>query len=366
MVAMGMGRFAFTPILPNMQAEAHFSNGLAGLMASLNLLGYLVGALAGGRVPPAWRNAAYRAGVIAAVATLAAMALPLGVAGWTAVRLAAGLASGVMFVLATAFVLENGAATGPTGAALHFAGIGLGITLSGIIVQCDPEWHREWMELAALGVVLAIPAWRLSSHPLLPADHPTRSGANAPRSLIGILTLAYCLEGLGYIVSGTFLVSVLRGLPEAAQLGPLAWVIVGLAAAPSVLMWARLGRRIGPWRALAVAYVVQTVGVALPLAGGAAAALVSAVLYGGTFAGIVSLSLSLAAALEPAVAGRATARITVLYGIGQALGPLLAGLMAGGAAGFALPLAAAAAVLAAAAGLSMVGHALAIKAARVG
>ena len=44
-VAMGIGRFAFTPILPMMQQDFAMSLGEGGWLASANYLGYLVGAL---------------------------------------------------------------------------------------------------------------------------------------------------------------------------------------------------------------------------------------------------------------------------------------------------------------------------------
>src|SRR2546430_13524654 len=44
-VAMGIGRFAFTPLLPMMQDDAGISLAQGGYLASANYLGYLAGAL---------------------------------------------------------------------------------------------------------------------------------------------------------------------------------------------------------------------------------------------------------------------------------------------------------------------------------
>src|SRR3546814_16415570 len=47
-VAMGIGRFAFTPLLPMMQNDAGLALTQGGWLASANYLGYLIGALAAG------------------------------------------------------------------------------------------------------------------------------------------------------------------------------------------------------------------------------------------------------------------------------------------------------------------------------
>ncbi len=357
LVAMGLGRFAFTALLPAMQAEAGFGDADAGLMASLNLAGYLAGVFWAGRAAPTARPILFRAALAVAVLCIAGMGLPLGLWVWDGLRLAAGLSSGLLFVLATAFVLERGAATGPTGAALHFAGVGTGIALSGLVAQLLPDPRLAWGFLAVVALLLALPANGV------PGESLRRSGAGptaAPRlrwsGLFLLLFVAYALEGLGYIVTGTFLVAILRRLPETAHLASFAWILAGLAAIPSPLVWTRLAHRFGAWATLAVAYLVQAIGILLPLTGSPAAALVSAVSYGFTFIGITGVSIALAARLQPGAAARATALVTIGYGVGQVIGPWAAGLVATGASGFALPLIGAGAVVAGSALLSAAGH----------
>ncbi len=350
---MGIGRFAFTPLLPPMQAEAQFSDAAAGLLASINLFGYFAGALAAGRIAHERREAAYRVGLAIAVLADLLMAAPLGVPGWCVVRAAAGVSSGVIFVFATAFVLERRGNT-----ALHFAGVGCGIVICGLVAAFVPAWQNAWLVLAGIAFSLALPAAFLSGAPLSVSGGPLMPRRKLTWSWTFFwLTAAYTLEGLGYIVNGTFLVAILHNLRETAGLGPLAWIFVGLGAMPSAWIWGRLARQFGGWRALSAAFACQAFGMILPFAGGAPATLMAAVLFGGTFVAIAGLSLTLAARLRPAQAGQAIALLTIFYSVGQAIGPLLAGLAAEAAKGFTLPLICAAVVVAIAGVLSLVGEA---------
>lgn len=357
MLAMGIGRFAFTPILPDMQARNGFSDADAGLMAGLNLFGYLLGALWAGRAPRAGRGAVFRAALLVAALCVALMGVTLGLTGWHMVRFAAGVSSGLIFILAAAFVLERSLALGRP-SVLHLAGVGIGIALTGLIAGLEPNWQPAWQVLAGISAILALAAWPLGRAGPAPPPHATAAPAAQAaghRLALPVLAAAYTLEGFGYIISGTFLVSLLRRLPETAEAGPLAWVIVGLAAAPSVFFWAWLSRRIGHWWALAFAYLLQAVGFVLPLTGNAALALISGATLGGTFVGIVGLSFALGATLRPGAAGRTAAFLTVLYSVGQIIGPLLAGFLAGAQGSFTAPLLAAAAAVGGACVLAVIG-----------
>jgi predicted MFS family arabinose efflux permease len=348
-IAMGIGRFAFTPLLPPMQAEVQFSDASAGLLASFNLFGYLAGALLGARIPHGRREATYRAALAVAVLADLLMAAPLGVPGWSLIRAAAGISSGIIFVLSAAFVIEHRGAL-----ALHFTGVGIGIALSGLIAALVPAWQTAWLVLAVLSFVLAMFAGRLTGV-ALPAGQPHVRRPLAWDAAFFWLITAYGLNGVGYIVSGTFLVAILHSLPQTAKLGPLAWIIVGISAIPSTLAWSRLAGRLGSWHALAAAYAAQAIAIVLPFAG-VVATLVAAVLFGGTFVAITSLSLPLAARLRPAQAGQAVALLTIIYGLGQAIGPPLAGFAADATKSFTLPLLCAAAIVALGGLLSLAGE----------
>jgi len=327
--AMGIGRFAYTALLPPTQRALEAGDGVAGLLASLNLAGYLAGVLWARQLAASpRRSAALRAGLGVTVLATALGALTTSVAAWAALRLAAGVASGLTFVLASAIAIEAAAPA----AGLLYGGVGLGMALSGAVAALVPErlgFGLPWLALGGAAALLGAPAWfRLAPVP----PPPLRAGAPSashPGMGFARLAAAYFLEGLGYIVSGTFAVAAVRRTPGLEALAPWTWVLTGVAAAPSALVWSGLGRRLGVRRALALAHLVQAAGMALPAASRTpAAALAGAGLFGATFVGIVTLAMLAGRALAPASPGRVVGTLTAVYGVGQMLGPLLAGALA--------------------------------------
>ena len=151
-----------------------------------------------------------------------------------------------------------------------------------------------------------------------------------------LLCAAYLLEGCGYILAGTFLPAIVEDFSGLRGLGVGSWILVGFAAAPSTMLWARAARRVGHVRALFLAYLAQTVGVVLPALSGAAwAAAASAALFGGTFVGIAALTLTYARqVVGTRRGGLAIGFLTAAFGVGQVLGPLVAAALAEGPGGF--------------------------------
>jgi predicted MFS family arabinose efflux permease len=90
-VAMGIGRLAYTPILPAMQATFGLSNGMSGALASSNYLGYLVGAILAAVVPSTRRQTLLlRASLIVVVLTTCLVAFTTEFWVWMAVRFVGG------------------------------------------------------------------------------------------------------------------------------------------------------------------------------------------------------------------------------------------------------------------------------------
>jgi MFS family permease len=327
--AMGVGRFVYTPILPLMHAQAGLSASAGASLATANYVGYLVGALAGIGVPRLVRSrAVFRSSLILLIASLVAMPLTHAVAAWWALRLLAGVASALVFVIAASSLLSHLRGHPAHLPGWGFGGVGAGIALSGVVVlilRSAGDWRSAWWASAALAAVLAIGSWTLRPEPSpLPIAASARDArpASRPRThrWFSALFACYSLEGVGYIIAGTFLVAAIEQTSP-GWIGSGAWVLVGLAAVPSSAFWAWLSRRWARPDLLLAALVVQAVGIALPaVIGGVAAALISAVLFGATFLGIATIALAAGAHLQ---FPRSVALLTVGYSVGQILGPLV-------------------------------------------
>ncbi|MEV7323411.1 YbfB/YjiJ family MFS transporter [Streptomyces sp. NPDC093970] len=320
---MGVGRFVYTPILPLMHAQAGLSASAGANLATANYVGYLVGALAGTLAPALVRSrAVLRGSLVTLTATLAAMPLTHSTVLWEVLRLLAGAASALVFVVAVASLLHHLRAHPAHLPGWAFGGVGAGIALSGLLVLAlrpVADWRAAWWAAAALAAVLAAASWNLRPEETPAAPVPgTRATARTHR-WFGALFVSYFLEGVGYIVAGTFLVAAI-GQGSPGWVGSGAWVLVGLAAVPSSALWARLGRRWSRPGLLLCALIIQAAGIALPaVAGSTAAALGSAVLFGATFLGVSTLALATGAHLR---FPRSVALLTAGYSVGQILGPL--------------------------------------------
>ncbi|RPH66057.1 MAG: YbfB/YjiJ family MFS transporter [Burkholderiales bacterium] len=367
-LAMGIGRFAYTPMLPPMLDEAGLTLSAAGLVASSNFLGYLIGALLATRAVFArHRVGGLRAGLLLSVLTTAAMALDIGAPGWGAVRLASGIASAFVLVFTSAIVFEIAAREGrPMLGSLLYAGVGAGIALSALLVFVgrDAGWSAAllWWALAGLAALLAIAPWHRLDRPPSAALPPRASHgrASADRRALNRLVWSYGCLGFGYVITATFLVVMVRRMPDARLLEFWTWAVVGLAGAPSNWLWAKIAARTGVYAAIVAAFVLEAIGVALAAAGQSVAALlVGATLLGGTFMAITALGLGTARELAPDRPDQTIARMTVAFSVGQIVGPAIGGWLAERTGSFTAPSWMAAAVL-------LLGAALAEAAARSG
>ncbi len=362
LLAMGIGRFGYTALLPQMHEQGWLTVHDGALLAAANYLGYLLGAVWAALSRRADSSRRLLIGLVVSVSTTWVMGamgqLDLGLAVWCGVRGLAGVASAFVYVYSTGIVLRRLAELGGAGwSGVHYLGVGAGIAVSALVAQAmlgHGSAAEGWYGLGAIAAVAAlasasrlVPAGRLalSAHEAAAIDR----GAAADRPL-GWLAAAYGVAGFGYIVNMTFLPLMLRG-GETADSALGGWLLVGLAAMPATVLWMWLASRWGSYPALITCTLLQAVGVALPvLVAGTPAALIGAVLLGGTFMGIAGLAQWLARVPDPERSARRIGLITALYGGGQIAGPALVALLGRGE-DFRIPVLAAAAALLAGAAL---------------
>ncbi len=359
-IGLGMTRFAYTAILPSMKIQLGLSPLQAGYLATANLSSYVLGSLL--PIWFAWQKRAVSPGtllwfgwIMALVFTLT-MALPnqFGL-GMLLSRALAGVSGALLMNAASAMVIRAAHESGKHQLiGIHYGGVGCGIVLSSLCVivleSQQANWASYWLVHGALIALLILPsllvllASRLnqghqqhannvhssSAHHL--GNQTTRVPRTAWYALIWLLA-AYFFAGLGYIVSATFLPLIAKSTPALANDATASWLVFGLAAIVSNVLWMKLSYCWGLLRTLGIAYAVQAAGVMLPVFSSSVIALYgSGLLLGGTFMGIVALGNTLACQLLPParahLAAYSVAAMSAIHGLGQTIGPYIAGMLA--------------------------------------
>lgn len=337
LLTFGVARFAYTPLLPLMQQQAGLGLAEGGWLAALNYAGYLCGALISSQISDlVLKDKLYRIGLVVAIVSTVMMGLTTDPLLWMVSRFIAGLSSAAGMLFGTGLILnwlirhnhrpELG---------IHFAGIGLGIAGCALAVWLMGgwlDWREQWFAFSAIACVLIVPA--LAWLPAPDTSRVTKSGEtmhdNPPSPLfLRIFMAAYFCAGFGYVISATFIVAIVNGLPGLAGQGGLAFLVIGLAAAPAAFNWDLIARYTGDINALILAAVLQIVGIILPVAvGGLIPTLFGALLFGGTFIGMVSLVLTMAGRYYPTRPAKMMSKMTLSYGVAQIIGPAMVGWLA--------------------------------------
>lgn len=336
-LALGIARFAYTPLLPIMQHQAGLGVVAAGWLAAINYVGYLGGALIASLISDmVLKDRLYRIGMILAILSTAMMGLSTDFTVWALSRFVAGFSSAAALLLGSGLIMnwlirhDHRSELG-----IHFAGIGLGIACAAAAVSLTNnwlDWRQQWYALTALGCLLVVPA--LAWLPAPDRSTVTRTGQamhDVPPSplFLRLFTFAYFCAGIGYVVSATFIVAIIDRIPGLDGKGALVFLVIGLAAAPSCIAWDLIARRIGKLNALIAASMLQIVGILLPVwTHGSAGAFAGALLFGGTVMGIVSLVLTMAGQYYPTRPAKMMGKMTISYGAAQIIAPAITGSLA--------------------------------------
>ena len=333
-VAMGIGRFAFTPLLPLMVREGQLDVAAGGWLAAANYVGYLVGAMSAARLGwPAARLT--QVALLGTAALTAAMALPLPPLGWAVLRGLAGVASAWAFVGTSVWCLAALAARNAAGwSSAFYAGVGAGIALAGLhcLAGSAAGWSAAalWWQLGGVAFVLAcgvLGLLRRLPAPVAPAAAPPASRPGSDSVSRGLVA-CYAVLGFGYILPATFLPVMARSLVPDPSVFGLAWPVFGATAAASTLLAARVLRRASRLQVWSWSHALMGLGVLLPsvwLSGWTIA--LSALLVGGTFMVVTLAGVQEIRARHPATATAAVGRMTAAFALGQIAGPVLSSLL---------------------------------------
>ncbi len=344
-VTLGLVRFAYALLLPAMRDDLGWSYALAGGINTANAAGYLAGALLA--APITYRFGVRRsfvAALLVAALALLASGLPTLYVAHVLLRIVAGVGGAVAFV--SGGVLAAHATSGRPGEpsastvlGLYYGGGGTGILISGLAVPALLEfgpvepaaWRIGWVGIGVISL-LALVVAGLAARRLPEEDAATEEEAQHENESSTIWPLApaltaYFLFGAGYIAYMTFVVAFLRDRGAEALEVSIFWALLGIAAMVSAPLWGPVIEGFRGGRALATVTAAVAAGAILPLVSdNSGVALASAVLFGGSFLAVVTVTTALVRRSLLARAWPAgIAAFTILFATGQCVGPIASG-----------------------------------------
>lgn len=329
-LTVGIARFAYTPFLPLMLNQTELTTFGGGWLATFNYIGYFIGVLLISQINDLHlKFRFYRFNLIIAVLTTIAMGLSTNILVWSLLRILAGISSTAGIIIAAGFVMswlkqhEFKAQLG-----LHFSGLGLGIAIPGLLIvfmNHHFDWASQWIIMGLFGLLFFIPAWLWMPAPdnnQKPLSSQTKSPS---KRWMYLMVAAYFCAGVGYVISATFIVAILENMPALKGQGDWIWVLLGLAAVPSCIIWDSISTKLGEVKTLILSYVILLISIIIPaVSSGLIFNIIGAFLFGATFAGVVSLMLVFIGHKFPANPAKAMAKLTISYGIAQITAPAIA------------------------------------------
>jgi predicted MFS family arabinose efflux permease len=330
-IAMGVGRFAFTPILPMMLHDGVLDLSRAGGLATANYVGYLVGALAAMAVPRRWDHTfVIRLTLVSTVLLTALMSAPYAEAR-VALRFLAGVASAIGFVFTSGWCLAQLSGTGSSIGSAIFTGPGAGIAASGLAASgmtlLGLSGSTAWLVFAALSAAISAVIWKTFGKNSKPSDvysvgTSTRASGKVPKSEMPLFAIAYGLAGFGYIITATYLPVIAKNSIPGSPLLTVFWPLFGVAAVVGSLLAARVPHSADVRLHLIAAYLVQAVGVALSVVWqGAMGLAVSSILVGLPFTAISFFAMNEVRRIRSTHHARYMGLLTAVFAIGQIIGP---------------------------------------------
>jgi MFS family permease len=329
-IGVGVARFAFTSLLPPM-LEDYLSVSFAGVLASVNYVGYLAGSIFAVFIKDINTKVKFfRMGMFLCIVTTLILGISTNDTLWLVSRILAGFGAAMALVVGSAIVMSKLNIPNKTKAmGIHFSGIGFSILISDLIVRgvfyFNGTWTSSWIALTIFAFIVSIYSMYILSYDKKVKQNIVKHKID--KSLFSpfviLLIIAYFCEGVGMVVQGTFLPDIINSLEGLEDFGSFTWTIVGLAGIPSCIIWMMLAHKYGSINVIMIAMFLQVIGILISaITNNMYLNLFSGILYGGTFVGLVALFMNLGGKLSPKNPVLLMGALTTAYGIGQVIAPL--------------------------------------------
>ena len=329
-IGVGVARFVFTSLLPPM-LENYLTISFAGVLASINYVGYLAGSIFAVFIKDINTKVKFfRFGMFLCFITTLMLGITTSDIIWIISRILAGFGAAMALVVGSAIVMNKLNIQNKTKAmGIHFSGIGFSILVSDLIVRVvfyfNGTWQLSWIVLTIFAFVMSFYSMYILSYDNQVKQNSVKHHIDKKlfSPFVIILIMAYFCEGVGMVVQGTFLPDIINSLDGLEGFGSFTWTLVGLAGIPSCIIWMMLAHKYGSVNIIILAMFLQVIGIMISaLTNNIYLNLFSGILYGGTFIGLVALFMNLGGKLAGNNPVMLMGALTTAYGIGQVAAPL--------------------------------------------
>ncbi|PHO09837.1 MFS transporter [Malaciobacter canalis] len=326
-IGMGIARFAFTSLLPSM-LENKLDISFAGLLASINYFGYLLGAIFAIFIKEvSLKVKFFRIGLFISFFSTIVLGMQTNDFVWIVSRFVAGFGSAMLMVVGSSLVMSRLNFEDKTKAmGIHFSGIGFSIVVTDILsrtVLNYSSWENAWIALSILSIILGAYSFYILDEQENKNFLKIKSNPFKIDSFVVVLIFTYFTVGIGFVVQGTFLPDIINSIEGLEGIGSNSWLLVGVAGVPSCIIWMRLASCYGSVNIILVCMILLIVSILIPtITSSLFFNLISAFLYGATFIALVGLFLNLGGKIASSNPVFLMGALTSSYGIGQITAPL--------------------------------------------
>ncbi|WP_353156614.1 YbfB/YjiJ family MFS transporter [Herminiimonas fonticola] len=276
LAAIGLARFAYTPLLPAIIHHGWFLSSQAVYLGAANLLGYLLGSLMAYRLSERFEaRGLLGIAFLGVVLSFILCSLPGAFAWFFFWRLVSGIAGGILMVVGPSLALmaaSSGRKT--TVASFVFTGIGMGAILSATVVPLLLSFSLTgaWLTLGMITLLAGLACdWGLRRIRIQQAGTPMQQTADSsPVQAISIAALivviAYGFDAAGFVPHTAFWVDFLdREKSLGTNAASFQWLLFGIGAIVGPMVAGFLGNRLGWHRSLALGFFIKAAAIAIPL-----------------------------------------------------------------------------------------------------